>query len=190
VNVRCVWLSTIAFVLLASSGCDLCGNEELSRIPSPDGKLHAVVLLRACGATTGFSTQVSLVDAGQEAQGAGTLFIGDCRGCDWDRDRPFVEATWSDSHHLTITADRNARVSRATSEDRGGLGDHRPCRANPLKRIGSSSGHVLAFHSGPDHAERVEHLPADPDTTPIRHRRSRCSARSERVGSAAAVLSV
>lgn len=112
-------VGTFVLAFLASTGCNLCGNEELSRIPSPDGKLHAVVFLRDCGATTGFSTQVSLVDAGQDARGQGSLFIADCRECDWSRERPYVEATWTDSGLLTIRADRRARIFKTTPADRG-----------------------------------------------------------------------
>ena len=40
-----------------------CANELLAEVASPDGKWKAVVFQRGCGATTGFSTQVSLLPA-------------------------------------------------------------------------------------------------------------------------------
>lgn len=43
---------------------DLCGNFVVDRVPSPDAQLELVVFERDCGATTGFSTQASIVAAG------------------------------------------------------------------------------------------------------------------------------
>ena len=40
---------------------DMCGNQVISETPSPDNKHKAVVFVRDCGATTGFSTQVSIL---------------------------------------------------------------------------------------------------------------------------------
>ena len=42
----------------------LCENVEVRRLPSPDGRLDLVVFERNCGATTDFSSQVSLVPHG------------------------------------------------------------------------------------------------------------------------------
>jgi hypothetical protein len=67
-------------VLLAVSGaaCDLCGNDVVAEYPAPDGKLKVVVFVRSCGATTGFSTQASIVQTGvREVTGSGNAFVGD-----------------------------------------------------------------------------------------------------------------
>ena len=59
--VTCIGVS----VLL--SGCDMlfgCRNEVLEEIPAPSKPLRAVIFQRDCGATTGFSTQVSVLPAG------------------------------------------------------------------------------------------------------------------------------
>jgi hypothetical protein len=42
---------------------DLCGNDVISEIYSPDKKMKVVVFRRSCGATTGFSTHVSILNA-------------------------------------------------------------------------------------------------------------------------------
>lgn len=44
-------------------GCQSCENEISNTIVSPAGKLKAVVFNRSCGATTGSSTQVSIIPA-------------------------------------------------------------------------------------------------------------------------------
>ena len=56
-----------AFVSLLLAGCfaDPCGNEVRQTVTSPSGNLAAVLFTRDCGATTGFSTQVSIVAAGR-----------------------------------------------------------------------------------------------------------------------------
>jgi hypothetical protein len=49
-------------LLCALSGCvDPCGNDVLKEVPSADGRLKAVVFQRDCGATTGLSTQVTIL---------------------------------------------------------------------------------------------------------------------------------
>lgn len=44
---------------------DICGNKIIQEIPSPNRKLKAVIFTRDCGATTGFSTQISLLSKTQ-----------------------------------------------------------------------------------------------------------------------------
>lgn len=58
-------LLAVGALAVAAIGCggvaDPCGNEVLSTIPSPAGGSKAVVFRRSCGATTGYSTQVSVL---------------------------------------------------------------------------------------------------------------------------------
>jgi hypothetical protein len=51
------------------SGCDPCGNEVSQAVVSPSGKLKAVVFNRDCGATTGFTTQVSIISSTESLPG-------------------------------------------------------------------------------------------------------------------------
>lgn len=71
-------------LLVASWGDGLaggCGNTVVKTARSPDGQLDAVLFERGCGATTGFSTQISIVPAGELPEGAGNVFVtnGDSR---------------------------------------------------------------------------------------------------------------
>lgn len=59
------WTLATAIPLLTGCG-DLCGNQESQRIDSPSSKWTAVAFTRDCGATAGFSSQVSLVAKGSE----------------------------------------------------------------------------------------------------------------------------
>lgn len=55
---------------------DLCGNTLLAETPSPEGNLRAVVFERNCGATTSFSTQVSVIESGSTLPNeGGNVFI-------------------------------------------------------------------------------------------------------------------
>lgn len=45
---------------------DMCGVTSYKRIASPGGEFDAVIYQFDCGATTGFSTQVSVIKAGEE----------------------------------------------------------------------------------------------------------------------------
>ncbi len=57
---------------------DLCEDDVYLSIISPDKKCKAVIFERNCGATTGFSTQISIIDADQELKNSsGNVFIID-----------------------------------------------------------------------------------------------------------------
>lgn len=43
-----------------------CSNEVIATASSPDGRIDAVVFQRSCGASTSFSTHLSLVEEGTE----------------------------------------------------------------------------------------------------------------------------
>src|SRR5713226_3366552 len=85
---------------------DPCGNQVGQVIPSPDGKLKAVVFERDCGATTGFSTQVSILPAGDKLlNDRGNLFVADDHGT-----APSVGLAWTAKRQLLLRYDHRARV--------------------------------------------------------------------------------
>lgn len=45
---------------------DMCGNHLYKEYPSPEKSHKAVIFQRDCGATTGFSTQISIIGFEQE----------------------------------------------------------------------------------------------------------------------------
>ena len=51
--------------ILTACSADTCGNQVQQTVTSPSGKLAAIAFSRDCGATTGFSTQVSVLPAGR-----------------------------------------------------------------------------------------------------------------------------
>lgn len=68
----------LVVVFLPSGSDNLCGNAPFAEVLSPAGNLKAVVFERDCGATTRFSTQVSVIKATNTLQNeGGNLFIAD-----------------------------------------------------------------------------------------------------------------
>ncbi|WP_165857017.1 hypothetical protein [Marinobacter sp. JSM 1782161] len=57
---------TALFTALLSGCADLCSNEPIDAMASPDNALEAVVFERHCGATTGYATQVSIIQTGDK----------------------------------------------------------------------------------------------------------------------------
>ena len=109
-----------------SSTAGLCANQLLSRLPSPDSAQDAVIYERDCGATTDFSTQVTLLPAGAPLPKTPAPIVV------IDRDHagapagpgggPRIEATWVAADSLVLRFDRRARVFiRQTSAGRVGI---------------------------------------------------------------------
>lgn len=49
------------YIVLDVVFSDMCGNEINIELVSPDKKHKAIIYQRDCGATTGFSTQISII---------------------------------------------------------------------------------------------------------------------------------
>ena len=69
-----VFLGIVLLIVLSAAAylwCvfdkDLCSNSIFSEAASPSGVYRVVIFDRGCGATTGFSTQVSVLKASNEA---------------------------------------------------------------------------------------------------------------------------
>jgi hypothetical protein len=98
-----------------------CDNAVLSDLASPDGRRHAVVFSRSCGATTDFSTQVSIVSNVRSLEGSGNVFVAethDEKAPGGPGGGPVVVARWLDARTLEIRYDDRARVfQRSASRD-------------------------------------------------------------------------
>jgi hypothetical protein len=108
---------------LSLAGCagtsDSCANKPQQSATSPDGAHQAVLFQRDCGATTGFTTQVSVVRAGEAAQGKGNVLITDHaeKAAAWGG--PWAEVKWVEPRHLLVKFDRTARVFEKESSVKG-----------------------------------------------------------------------
>lgn len=72
-------LVIIVFVFMIARGIDgMCGNSELSTTQIPGTKYKVVVFQRDCGATTGFSTQASIIKSDEKLKNdGGNIFSAD-----------------------------------------------------------------------------------------------------------------
>ena len=103
----------ISVVLVAAYCSAGCKNQVLRDLAAPDGRRHAVVFARDCGATTDFSTHVSVLPAGRAASGGGNVFVADAdhgRAPAGPGGGPDVVVRWLDSHTLEVHYDHRARV--------------------------------------------------------------------------------
>ena len=92
---------------------DGCSNTISARVISPDRKLDAVVFERDCGATTGFSTQVSVVRTGAQPSGSGNAFVADDnhhRAPAPAIGGPLVELRWAGPNRLIVRYDHRDRL--------------------------------------------------------------------------------
>ena len=116
------FLILLSFQLVLSiSGCEsTCSNQVLQEVPSPDKQLEAVVFQRDCGATTGFSTQVSVIKADEKLQNTkGDVFSADTnhgKVSSGPGGEPAVEVVWKEPHQLQIKHSQNARIFLAAKE--------------------------------------------------------------------------
>jgi len=111
-------LGCLLLLSALSAGClDLaggCGNEILRVHYSPTKRLKAVVFERNCGATTGFSTQISIMSANSDLPNkAGNVFVADTnhgKSPAGPGGGPPVEVEWKGESSLNITYDNRAGV--------------------------------------------------------------------------------
>ena len=107
------------------NGCGLgdpCGNEIVVRVPSPSGAHEAVVFERACGATTGWSTQVAIIGRGAifneeptfwRATQSGDVLVLKDRAAREGVEGLSVVPSWSDDTHLVLAYDAGTVVAHS-----------------------------------------------------------------------------
>lgn len=103
-----------ALVLVAAialSGCSpVCRDAPHQSITSLDGDERAILFSRDCGATTSYTTQVSIVPPDEGISGKGNVFIADegAKAAAWGG--PWAEVKWLGAKHLLVSYDASARV--------------------------------------------------------------------------------
>jgi hypothetical protein len=91
-----------------------CTNTIIDQQLSPDKSLKVVVFARDCGATTGFSTHVTLLPVSEDLRNnGGNLFVADTNhgrieSAHWGG--PRVDIHWINDKSISISFDQNARV--------------------------------------------------------------------------------
>ena len=98
-----------AALLTGCGDLGMCGNEVRSTTASPTGKLRAVVFTRDCGATTGFSTQVSILNSGDALPDEpGNVLIAD--------GTISLVVTWQSDSQVLVSGDLTTRLSKQETE--------------------------------------------------------------------------
>ena len=96
------FIQTLAVSMLLA-GCSLCGNEIGYEEKSPNGQLKAVAFERDCGATTSFSTHISILPTNQKLPNeGGNVWVakGDLK----------VRLRWEANDRIVVTYPTDARI--------------------------------------------------------------------------------
>ena len=91
---------------------DLCANDITSTDVCPNGALKAVLFRRDCGATTTYSTHVTIISASRALPNeAGNVFV--------QSGEPMVIVRWIDDRHLSISGGGSGTAFVHLSDFRG-----------------------------------------------------------------------
>ncbi|MBL9071143.1 MAG: hypothetical protein JNM03_14270 [Sphingopyxis sp.] len=107
-------MPAVLLLTMPVAGCtDGCDNIVIHESASPSGQVKAVMFQRDCGATTGFSTQISVIPTNDELTGGGNAFIADddhgaAYTGDWGG--PWAEMQWVAPDRLIIRYADKARI--------------------------------------------------------------------------------
>lgn len=113
--------AAVAIVLAISVGAscrgDVCGNEIVAEFPSPDGERRVVVFERDCGATTGFSTQASLLPVDEALPNdGGNVFAADTghgSAPSGPGGGPELRVEWESADQVLVSHHLKARIFKA-----------------------------------------------------------------------------
>lgn len=111
----------LSLLLLVLAGCT-CENRILNELPSPDGRRKVVAFDRGCGATTGYSLQLSVLPRNSSTDDAGNAFIVDAEHGSpiFDMDlTSLVRVAWVSPTQLLVVYDPRLRVSKQQQRVRG-----------------------------------------------------------------------
>lgn len=117
--ITAIFLAVVALVVCAFWYLtqDLCANSVLAETIAPGGQVKAVIFVRDCGATTDFSTQISILTASEAlSNGTGNIFVADSDHGKAPRGPgggPGIRATWLSDQQLRVEHHALARVFKS-----------------------------------------------------------------------------
>lgn len=113
----CTVLAIVASLLMSSLSLDMCENEVIKEVVSPDGKRKVLLFQRDCGATTDFSTQASVLSVRASLPNdGGNVFSADTnhgRAPSGPGGGPELTASWVGPNDLVLEHHTLARVFKA-----------------------------------------------------------------------------
>jgi len=112
-SIAFIGIVSVLYRVISTLDSPACQNTPIQTVHSPDGELKAVLFSRDCGATTGFSSQVSILRAGDDLPNdGGNVFIADLpqgeTATPWGG--PQVDLAWRAPKTVELRYDRTARV--------------------------------------------------------------------------------
>ena len=121
--IRATLWGVVVFALQSCNDFELCGNQVIREDLAPDKKFKVVTFQRDCGATTGFSTQASLIEANSSLLNkGGNIFAADTnhgKAPATVTGGPELVVSWKDSKHLVLQYHSQARVFLKAMESNG-----------------------------------------------------------------------
>ncbi len=97
-----------------------CKNSIIEEIPSPDKKYKIVIFTRDCGATTDYSTQVSLLSENDKLQNkVGNILIADTdhgKAPAGPGGGPLINASWENNDKIVLQYNKQARIFKAENK--------------------------------------------------------------------------
>lgn len=101
----------------------MCENRLIQEDFSPNKKLKTMTFSVDCGATTGFSTQISIVNSDYELEKSdkGNIFIADSDHGKANSNGEIIQlkAKWIDNETLQIEYAKNARIFKNKTSKKG-----------------------------------------------------------------------
>jgi hypothetical protein len=112
----------LGFPLLLAA-CEPCVNTVLQTVPDPSQQLQAVVFQRDCGATTAYSTQVSILPVGARLPNdGGNTFVADVNpdaAAALAAGTPEITVQWLAPDHLEVRHYPGVRIFRSEEQAEG-----------------------------------------------------------------------
>jgi hypothetical protein len=113
---------TLVFLNTSCTTTDnMCGNTIINQSISPDQKHRAIVFLRDCGATTRYSTQLSIIknDDSLKNEIGNILIINDEKGGPIPDEDSEAEVKWESNNELIVYCDSSVKTFKRENEYKG-----------------------------------------------------------------------
>ena len=102
---------------------EMCRNHLIESKFSPNKQFKVLIFSRDCGATTGYSTQISIVEFDEklEQNDGGNIFIADYNHGEAIMNGEIINVNpkWIDNENLIIEYDKKARIFKNENSENG-----------------------------------------------------------------------
>jgi hypothetical protein len=112
-----------ALVCLSLGGCARpCGIDIVEELTSPDGNQKAVLFTRNCGATTDYTSEISILPLHESPSDGGNVFAADSNhgaASTLEGGGPIVVMSWTSPNALSVSYAAEARAFAKENKVRG-----------------------------------------------------------------------